>query len=120
MNTLTLSFGIISSILLILIPVPQIIHTIKERDASQLSLYFILFQILANSVFCIYGIIILDVFLIVANSCLVIENIFLLFLKNYYFNINNQSTQSNQSDQSDQSTNNNQVIEIADIVESNV
>lgn len=89
MDTIRLSFGIISTILLILIPIPQILHTLRQQDASQLSLYFILFQILANLFFCIYGIIISDIFLIISNGMLVLQNLFLLFLKNYYHMKNN-------------------------------
>lgn len=89
MDSLRLSFGIISTILLLLIPLPQIIHTLKEKDASQLSLYFILFQILANSVLLAYAFVILDVFLIISNTGLILQNTYLLILKEYYRRMSN-------------------------------
>lgn len=77
-------FGIVASILLILIPFPQFYHTYKRKSAKDLSTVYLAFQMIANSIFMIYGILIKDPYVISSNCVLIFENILLVILKYYY------------------------------------
>ncbi len=90
-------FGIVASIFLIFIPFPQFYHTYKLKSAHDLSTAYLIFQMIANGTFLVYGILIDDPYVISSNAILIFEVFILLILKYYYqykknkININTQS-----------------------------
>ena len=82
-----LYIGIISSILLAITPFAQVFTTIRIRSAKDISIYFLILQIIASSGFITYGVLINDIWIIIPNASLVLTSIIMMFFK-YYFNIN--------------------------------
>ena len=76
--------GMISSILLALTPFFQVVSTIRIKSAKDLSIYFMISQIIASTGFTIYGGLIKDVWIMVPNISLIFTNILLMILKHYF------------------------------------
>ena len=76
--------GMISSILLAITPFFQVVTTIRMKSAKDLSTYFMMAQIIASIGFTIYGVLINEIWIIIANTSLVLANVILIVLK-YYF-----------------------------------
>ena len=79
-------FGIIASILLPIMPIPQIIKIIRIKSGKELSIYYILFQLLANSCFLIFGALKNEIYVIIPNALLIFMNIVIIVMK-YFFDI---------------------------------
>jgi MtN3 and saliva related transmembrane protein len=73
--------GLLAAIFLMCIPIPQLWKTIKTKSSGDISLWYIIMQIIANGTFMIYGYMVGDIYLIISNTFLVICNIFLIGLK---------------------------------------
>jgi len=84
--------GSVSSVLLSFIPLPQLYHTYQKKSADGLSIIYILFQIMANLLFLIYGVLVEDRYIISSNTSLIFLNIVLIFMKYYYQYIGNKKT----------------------------
>ena len=82
-----LYIGIISSILLAITPFAQVFTTIRIRSAKDISIYFLILQIIASSGFIAYGVLRTDIWIIIPNASLVLTSIIIMFLK-YYFMYN--------------------------------
>ena len=61
--------------------IPQIIHTIKTKRVSDISYVFIFFQILTCILFLIYGIMIIEKPIIIANGVVFLQLLLFLGLK---------------------------------------
>ena len=79
-------FGIITSILLPIMPIPQIIKIIRIKSGKELSIYYILFQLLANLCFLIFGALKNEIYVIIPNALLIFMNIVIIVMK-YFFDI---------------------------------
>lgn len=77
-------FGIATSIFLPIMPIPQIVHTFRTKSAKDINILYILFQIIANSTFLIFGILRKEMFVMIPNAALIFLNIVIIFLKYYY------------------------------------
>lgn len=77
-------FGLLATILLPLIPIPQIYSVWKNKSGEGLSVMYILLQILANGSLAIYGFSLSDLYIGIANVLIVFGNITLIALKYYY------------------------------------
>jgi len=76
--------GLISSILLIIMPLPQLWQTYKLKSAKDISIWYILLQMLANGLFMVFGIIQNELYVIMPNGCLLGWNVILIIMKYYY------------------------------------
>ena len=76
--------GLFSSILLIIMPLPQLWRTYKSKSAQEISIWYILLQMMANGLFMVFGIIRNELFVILPNGCLLGWNVILIIMKYYY------------------------------------
>jgi|UniRef100_A0A6C0BEP9 uncharacterized protein with PQ loop repeat len=88
MDTYIYFIGMVSSLLLTITPLFQLYNTYKLKSAQDISIYFIILQIVASSGFTTYGFLINEIWIIIPNSSIVLSNIILIFMKNYYNNKN--------------------------------
>ena len=77
--------GMLSSLLLAITPFSQVISTFRLKSAKDISIYFIILQIIASTGFTLYGSLINEVWIIIPNASLVLANIMIGIMK-YYFN----------------------------------
>jgi MtN3 and saliva related transmembrane protein len=82
--TLADYFGTIASILLPLIPLPQLLKIYQSKTARDVSIYYILVQILANVFFMLFGIMKNELFVIIPNALLILLNVVMIIMKYYY------------------------------------
>lgn len=80
MTNLAFFFGLFGSIILPMIPIPQIILIHKTKTTKDLSVAYVCLQILANATFFIYGTLQIDYFIMIPNLALILENIYIIFL----------------------------------------
>ena len=86
-----LIFGWIANILAVLLLIPQIIKSIKNKDTQSLSLFFLFLQMLSSIFWVIYSFILNEFPLIICMIIYCVESTFLFFYKIYvdkYININ--------------------------------
>lgn len=76
--------GYLGSFFLIITLIPQIVHTIKTKKVNDISYGFIALQIITCILFLIYGIMIYENPLIVANSIVLSQILLFLSLKIKY------------------------------------
>lgn len=98
--------GYSASTCLIITLMPQLIKTYKEKHVEDISIGFILLNLLTSILFLIYGILIEQGPIMFANCILIIQNLTLLYFKNIYTitNINNTKNENNNSSSSSSST----------------
>lgn len=77
-------FGIIGSVLLPIIPIPQIYEIYVNKSGHNISLLYILLQIIANSLFFVYGLGHEDLIIFFPNLILVFQNLIIIILVIYY------------------------------------
>jgi MtN3 and saliva related transmembrane protein len=78
--------GYIGATCLTITLLPQLYKTYKEKSANDISYGFIALNLLTCILFLIYGILLKEIPIILANVILLIQNIILLFLKKNYKN----------------------------------
>jgi MtN3 and saliva related transmembrane protein len=76
--------GIIVSILIPIIPLPQIWTIYRTKTAKDLSTCYILLQIVANSVFMTFGILKNDPYIVIPNAMIIFLNLVILSQKYWY------------------------------------
>ena len=76
--------GYCGAVCLVISLIPQLIHTYKLKKVDNISYLFICLQILTCVLFLIYGILLMEIPLILANSCVLIQLIILMFFKKIY------------------------------------
>ena len=84
MSDIAIYFGITASILLPLIPFPQLYQIYRTKTAKDISIVYIVFQIIANAVFLVYGSLKYDLYVIIPNTLLIFFNIIMACMKYYY------------------------------------
>lgn len=77
-------FGMAASVLLPLIPFPQLWRMYITKTADDLELWYILLQIVANTCFLIFGILKGELFVIIPNAGLNFLNLIMIGMKYYY------------------------------------
>ena len=83
-SVLTQSFGYLGAGCLTITLLPQIYLTYKTHDVKNLSFVFLCLQELTCILFLIYGILLFEIPLIIANSIVGTQGLFLIFLKKKY------------------------------------
>lgn len=63
---------------------PQLYHTFKTKKVEDISYFFILLNLLTSSLFLIYGILLYELPIIIANVFLIIQNSTLFTFKKLY------------------------------------
>ena len=76
--------GYLAAVSLITTLLPQLYFTYKTKKVDDLSYFFIFMQILTCILFLIYGILLKETPLLLANSMVVTQSIILLILKKIY------------------------------------
>jgi uncharacterized protein with PQ loop repeat len=76
--------GVIGSIILPVIPIPQIYEICLNKSSENISLMYIFLQIVANSMFFAYGLSKTDYVIFIPNIILVAENLLLILLAVYF------------------------------------
>ena len=77
-------FGYLAAATLLSTLIPQIIKTIKKKKVDDISYVFVFLQVLTSIFFLIYGLLLKENPLIIANSLLLIQTLLMLFLKITY------------------------------------
>jgi uncharacterized protein with PQ loop repeat len=80
MTSIAFFFGLFGSIILPMIPIPQIMLIHKTKAVKDMSIAYVCLQILANTTFFIYGTLQIDYFIMIPNLALILENIYIIFL----------------------------------------
>lgn len=80
------TFGYIGSVFLVITLIPQLVKTYRTKSADDISRGFVFFALLTTIIYLIYGILIDQNPIIVANSLLLVENFILLYFKYIYGN----------------------------------
>jgi len=80
--------GMVSSLLLTITPISLVISTYRIKSVKDISIYFMMFQIIASSGFVLYGSLIYEIWIIIPNATFVLANIILIFFK-FYFDSDN-------------------------------
>lgn len=81
-----LIFGWSANILAVLLLIPQIIKSIKNKDTQSLSLFFLFLQMLSSIFWVIYSFILDEFPLIICMIIYCVESTFLFFYKIYIEN----------------------------------
>ena len=79
-------FGYTGSVLLVTSLIPQVYHTYKTKLVADLSLLFLIMQILTGVCFLAYGILLGELPLIISNVGVQIQVILLIIAKRMYTN----------------------------------
>tara|TARA_B110000483_G_C17917121_1_gene435357 strand:- start:404 stop:676 length:273 start_codon:yes stop_codon:yes gene_type:complete len=77
-------FGYLGMIFLTMTLIPQLIKVFRTKKASDLSYIFLSMNILTCIFFLIYGIILNEAPLIIANIVVILQTLILIYLKNKY------------------------------------
>lgn len=99
--------GYSASTCLIITLMPQLIKTYKEKHVEDISIGFILLNLLTSILFLIYGILIEQGPIMFANSILIIQNLILLYFKKKYTITNINNTKNENENRSNNSNNSN-------------
>ena len=78
------TFGYLGAACLTITLIPQLVHTIKTKKVSDISYGFITLQILTCILFLIYGIMLIEKPIIIANGTVFIQLFIFLYLKIKY------------------------------------
>lgn len=81
MSTTKDIFGYLGGTMLVLTMVPQVYHTYKTRKIRDLSIFFILFEIVTSIIFLVYGALLVEFPLLIANSIVIFQLMMLLYAK---------------------------------------
>ena len=90
MNTAFIVIGYIGSFMLSILMLPQIYQTYKSKDASGISIWFLIFELITTSLWIIYGVgfllegILDGIPIVIANSCMMISTSVLIYMKKTY------------------------------------
>jgi MtN3 and saliva related transmembrane protein len=79
-------FGYLGMVFLTLTLIPQLLRVFKTKKAEDLSYIFLSVNILTCVFFLIYGILLEETPLIIANTIVILQTLTLIFLKNKYHN----------------------------------
>ena len=77
-------FGYLAAATLLSTLIPQLIKTIRKKKVGDISYVFVFLQVLTSIFFLIYGLLLKENPLIIANSLLLIQTLLMLFLKITY------------------------------------
>ena len=77
-------FGYLAAATLLSTLIPQLVKTIKKKKVDDISYVFVFLQVLTSIFFLIYGLLLKENPLIIANSLLLIQTLLMLFLKITY------------------------------------
>ncbi len=77
-------FGYLAAATLLSTLIPQLIKTIRKKKVDDISYVFVFLQVLTSIFFLIYGLLLKENPLIIANSLLLIQTLLMLFLKITY------------------------------------
>ena len=79
-------FGYLGMVFLTITLIPQLVKVFKTKKAEDLSYVFLSINVLTCVFFLIYGIILEETPLIIANTIVILQTLTLIFLKNKYHN----------------------------------
>ena len=79
-------FGYLGMVFLTITLIPQLIRVFKTKKAADLSYIFLSINVLTCVFFLIYGILLSETPLIIANTIVILQTLTLIFLKNKYHN----------------------------------
>ena len=82
-------FGYLGMIFLTITLIPQLIKVFRTKKASDLSYIFLSINVLTCVFFLIYGIILSETPLIIANIVVILQTLILIYLKHEYANETN-------------------------------
>lgn len=88
-------FGYLAAATLLSTLIPQIIKTIKKKKVDDISYVFVFLQVLTSIFFLIYGLLLKENPLIIANSLLLCQTLLMLSLKIFYNNKQNKQFEEN-------------------------
>ena len=77
-------FGYCAATSLIITLCPQIYHTYKTKKVEDLSYFFIVLNLITSFLFLIYGILLKQLPIIIANIFLILQNMTLITFKKIY------------------------------------
>ena len=77
-------FGYLAAATLLSTLIPQLIKTIKKKKVDDISYVFVFLQVLTSIFFLIYGLLLKENPLIIANSLLLVQTLLMLCLKITY------------------------------------
>lgn len=86
-------FGYLAATTLLVTLIPQIIKTIKKKKVDDISYVFVFLQVLTGIFFLIYGLLLKENPIIIANSLLLTQTILMLGLKIKYSKRRNSSSE---------------------------
>lgn len=89
-------FGYLAAATLLSTLIPQLVKTIRKKKVDDISYVFVFLQVLTSIFFLIYGLLLKENPLIIANSLLLVQTLLMLGLKIIYSN-NNNSNKNNQN-----------------------
>jgi MtN3 and saliva related transmembrane protein len=89
MNDYKEVFGYFGMIFLTITLIPQLIKVFRTKKASDLSYIFLSINVLTCVFFLIYGIILNETPLIIANIVVILQTLILIYLKHEYANETN-------------------------------
>ena len=78
------TFGYIGSVFLVITLIPQLVKTIRKKKVDDISYVFVFLQVLTSIFFLIYGLLLKENPLIIANSLLLVQTLLMLGLKITY------------------------------------
>ena len=90
--------GYIGGFLLIITMIPQIHRTMKTKKTQDLSIYFLIFQMITCVFFLTYGILLLEYPLMIANTIVLLELVVLFVAKLMYDKRNDHVNRDNKND----------------------
>ena len=79
-------FGYLGMVFLTITLIPQLVRVFKTKRAADLSYIFLSINVLTCVFFLIYGILLNETPLIIANTIVILQTLTLIFLKNKYHN----------------------------------
>ena len=79
-------FGYLGMVFLTITLIPQLVRVFKTKRAADLSYIFLSINVLTCVFFLIYGILLSETPLIIANTIVILQTLTLIFLKNKYHN----------------------------------
>ena len=79
-------FGYLGMVFLTITLIPQLVRVFKTKKAEDLSYIFLSINVLTCVFFLIYGIVLNETPLIIANTIVIIQTLTLIFLKHKYHN----------------------------------
>ena len=80
--------GYVAAVSLTMTLLPQLIQTYKTKEVNDISIAFIVMNLCTSLLFLVYGILLKQIPIILANCILILQNIILLSFKIIYTKIN--------------------------------